>query len=97
MSEAALMKNVRAQFRLDQRGIHGVAHWARVRFHGVSLARELGLDTGVPRLFAILHDSQRRYEGDDPEHGPRAADYADWLWRKGQVELDVAGMHLLRK
>lgn len=97
MSEAALVRIVRAQFRLDQRGIHGVAHWARVRFHGVFLARQLDLDARVPRLFAVLHDSQRRYEGDDPEHGLRAADYADWLWRKGKIEIDAPGMRLLRE
>lgn len=95
MSESALVKIVRDQFRLDPHGIHGLAHWARVRFHGVSLARELGLDPRVPRLFAILHDSQRCSEDHDPEHGLRASEYATWLWRTGRMELDVEGMRLL--
>jgi len=30
---------VRGQFRLEWRGIHGVAHWARVRLNGLAMAR----------------------------------------------------------
>ncbi|MEN1958120.1 hypothetical protein [Luteimonas changyuni] len=44
------MAHLRKEFRLDWNGIHGAAHWARVRFHGVSLARGLGLDERVPAL-----------------------------------------------
>jgi uncharacterized protein len=55
-------------------GIHGVAHWARVLENGVRLAESTGANLAVVRLFAVLHDSKRIDEGDDPEHGPRAAE-----------------------
>ena len=94
--DAALLEMVRSQFRLDWQGIHGAPHWARVRYHGIALAGELGLPAAVPALFAI-HDSQRRDDHVDPEHGMRAANYADWLWRKGWIELDSGSMQLLRE
>lgn len=90
-----LVAQLRKEFRLDWHGVHGAAHWARVRFHGVSLARGLGLDTRVPALFGLVHDSQRRNDDHDPEHGPRAAEYARWLWRKGVIALDAGSMRLL--
>ena len=33
---------VRQQFRLDWQGIHGVPHWARVRWNGLALAQVNG-------------------------------------------------------
>ena len=57
-------------------GDHGVAHWARVLENGLRLAEETGADLGVVRLFAVLHDSRRVNEATDPEHGPRAAEFA---------------------
>ena len=72
MGGLGLVAHLRKEFRLDWNGIHGAAHWARVRFHGVSLARGLGLDERVPALFGLVHDSQRRNDDHDPEHGPRA-------------------------
>lgn len=95
MTRQSLIINLRRQFRLDWHGIHGASHWARVKYHGVSLARDLGLDTRIPSLFAVIHDSQRRNDDHDPEHGPRAAEYADWLWHKGWIDLEPAAMQLL--
>lgn len=91
-----LLKHLRHEFRLDWHGIHGAAHWARVRFHGVSLARALGLDTRVPSLFGLLHDSQRQSEARDIDHGPRAAAYVGWLSRKGVIDLDSESLELLQ-
>ena len=92
-----LMDALRRQFRLDWLGIHGAPHWARVRFHGLSLARQLGLDPRVPTLFAVLHDSQRENDGYDPGHGARAADYAGWLCAKGYFALEPSALHLLQQ
>ena len=97
MGGLGLVAHLRKEFRLDWHGIHGAAHWARVRFHGVSLARGLGLDARVPALFGLVHDSQRRNDDHDPEHGPRAAEYADWLWRKGVIELEAEALQLLKQ
>lgn len=69
----ALATLLRATFRLEWDGIHGVAHWARVRDHGLRLAAVTGANSSVVEYFAFLHDACRRNDGDDPEHGPRAA------------------------
>ena len=42
-----------------------------------------GVDLLVVELFAFLHDSRRLNEHKDPEHGSRAASYAEEL--KGKV------------
>ncbi len=90
------MKEIRSQFRLDWHGIHGASHWARVRRHGVNLARAEGADERIPALFSVLHDSQRENEGHDPAHGLRAAEYAAWLRKRGFFELDDAAFRLLQ-
>ncbi|MCP4006649.1 MAG: hypothetical protein GY725_20920 [bacterium] len=69
-----LLEFLKAEFRLDWRGIHGVSHWARVRYNGLVLARLLGANARVVELFAFLHDLRRENDSRDPEHGARAAD-----------------------
>jgi uncharacterized protein len=88
---------VRPQFRLHyEGGIHGLPHWSRVWCHGRQLARGLDLDPAVLAWFAFLHDSQRRNDDYDPQHGPRAADFAVRLRRDGVLtELDPAGFERL--
>ena len=71
-----LIKAIRHEYRLDWHGIHGVAHWARVRDIGLRLAEKTGANPLVVELFAFLHDSRRWDDGYDPEHGNRAADFA---------------------
>ena len=72
---------VRPQFRLDfADGIHGVAHWSRVWYHGRMLAAAVDVNPSILAWFAFLHDSQRIHDGTDREHGARAADYADCCW-----------------
>ena len=92
----ALMQEIRSQFRLDWTGIHGAGHWARVRYHGVWLARQLDADVRIPSLFAVLHDSQRQNDDHDPQHGPRAAEYAGWARKRGLFELDDTAFELLQ-
>ena len=90
-----LVGRVRQAFRLDWQGIHGAGHWARVAFHGRSLASDLGVPTLVPRLFALLHDSQRCHEGRDRDHGPRAAQFVRRLQAEGTLELSSTDLDLL--
>ncbi len=66
-------------YQLPWDGLHGVAHWARVLENGLRLADETGADRDVVQLFAILHDSRRTTESTDPDHGPRAAEFAKEL------------------
>jgi len=67
-----LVERLRSELRIDGHGIHGAAHWARVRWNGLRLARHTGADPRIVELFAFLHDSQR-HDGGDHRHGPRAA------------------------
>jgi uncharacterized protein len=92
--KAALLRFLRSEFRLDWHGIHGAAHWARVRLNGLTIARSTGARADVVELFALLHDSQRRHDGRDRHHGPRAADFIAGL--NGQYfEIDRPGLDML--
>lgn len=79
-ADSAVTSELRAdilqQFRLPRHSVHGPAHWARVRYNGLLLSGAGNADWQVVELFAFIHDSQRRNDGTDPDHGPRAADYA---------------------
>jgi uncharacterized protein len=75
----SLIPSLRRQFKLEWRGIHGVSHWARVRQNGLYLGKITGANTAVVELFAFLHDSCRLNDGYDPDHGARAAVFAQSL------------------
>lgn len=51
---------------------HGVEHWDRVAKFGEILLAE-GADRDVIMAFAYLHDSERKDNGEDIEHGKRAS------------------------
>ncbi len=74
-----LIAQIRGQYSLNWHGIHGVAHWARVRHIGLKLAEKTGASLRVVELFAFLHDARRWDDGYDPGHGQRAADFARTL------------------
>ena len=71
-----LIQSIRDQYILDWHGIHGWDHWMTVHENGLVLAGENGADLRVVELFALLHDSCRLNDGLDPDHGPRAVDFA---------------------
>ncbi|MBI1304021.1 MAG: hypothetical protein GC172_09570 [Phycisphaera sp.] len=64
--------------RMHPWGLHGLAHWWRVRHNGLLVADAMGASARVVTLFAIFHDSHRNDDGADRQHGPRAA---AWLAR----------------
>lgn len=72
----ALLRHVLDEYTLEPNGIHGVAHWARVLENGLRLAAMTGANVDVVKLFAVLHDSRRLNDNHDPDHGPRAAEFA---------------------
>jgi uncharacterized protein len=74
-----LIRLIRNDFALDWRGVHGAPHWARVRQNGLRLAQSTGACADIVELFAVLHDSRRKNDGYDPEHGVRAALFAQSL------------------
>ena len=90
-----LTKELRKQFALDWKGIHGASHWARVRENGLRLAESTQARTDVVELFAFLHDSMRVNDDFDPYHGTRAAHYAESL-RGKFFDLDDDGLSLLK-
>ena len=81
-------------FRLDPEGEHGKPHWLRVLRNGRKLVAATDANLRVVELFAVIHDSKRENEYDDPRHGPRAAEYARSLWGKW-FDLDVQELDLL--
>ncbi len=69
-----LWRLCRRRFRLEQDGEHGPAHWQRVAAFGELLhEKNPKVDVAVVRAFACLHDVERMDNGDDLNHGPRAA------------------------
>lgn len=74
-----ILKIARQQLRIAWEGAHGASHWARVRDNGLRLAETTGAHVEVVELFALLHDTQRENEYHDPEHGRRAARFAEKL------------------
>lgn len=90
----ALARIIRDQFALEWSGIHGASHWARVRENGLRLAELTGARPRVVELFAFLHDSRRMNDGHDPEHGARAALFAQSL-AGSAFELAAPDLELL--
>lgn len=82
-----------ASHRLGHHGFHGRDHWLRVLQNGRLLAAKTGANLRVVELFALLHDSCRENENDDPLHGHRAAAYArdlrGWWFDATDAEMDL--------
>jgi uncharacterized protein len=91
--DTGLMKKIVQRFLLELEGIHGVDHWLRVYVNGVRLAQLTGADARVVKWFALMHDSCRRFDGSDREHGPRAAAFA--REHREEIDLDDAAFGLL--
>ena len=81
-------------YQMDHNGFHGSAHWMRVLHNGRLLAETENADLKIVELFCLLHDTQRKNEDRDPEHGPRAADYARAI-RGTLFDLEDDKMELL--
>ncbi len=92
----ALLQTLRQEYRLDWHGVHGYAHWLRVRQNGLRLAELTGANPRVVELFAFLHDICRQNDIVDPGHGQRAADFAAGLPDVRRL-LTPAELDLLRQ
>lgn len=79
MNLKPILQAILDEYALPWDGDHGIAHWARVLENGLRLSCETGANVEVVSLFAVLHDSQRQSEMTDPDHGPRAAEFAKTL------------------
>ena len=91
-----ILRAILEEYALPWDGDHGIDHWARVLENGLRLTAETGANIEVVRLFAVLHDSQRINEHNDPDHGPRAAAFAHDL-RGVLFELADPDFHLLQR
>lgn len=70
---------------------HGEEHWRCVATTGLELAGALDLpDRTLVFCFGLLHDTRRRNETVDPEHGLRAERFADELLVQRLLPLDAA-------
>jgi uncharacterized protein len=91
----AIWRELTSRFPEDLSSIHGPEHWRRVEDVGLKIVRMTGRgDADVVRMFAVLHDSCRLNDNNDPEHGIRAADYAEEM-RGRLFDLDDRRFKLL--
>ena len=88
------MEVIRDGFALRLDGIHGEAHWARVRQNGLRLTGHTGADREIVELFAYLHDAKRQNDGWDLDHGRRAAEFVGKL-SGSLLDLPVEKLELL--
>ena len=94
MIPQGLISSILGRYALPWGGTHGVPHWARVLENGRRLAVMTGAKVRIVELFAVFHDSQRRNEGFDDDHGRRGAKLVREL-RSIQYELDDRDLELL--
>jgi len=90
-----LLAQIQEDTDIWQSPIHGLAHWERVKENGLFIAQHNGADTAAVEYFSYLHDSQRWNEHEDPQHGPRAALYAQK--HREIIDLDDDQFGLLQK
>lgn len=82
-----LAELVRAQAPLGDSRDHGDVHWRAVAATALDLAeREEGIDARIVLLFALLHDSRRQNEMDDPDHGRAAELFMERLSHAGLLD-----------
>ena len=68
-----LMDYIKAHYALNwKNSYHGIGHWRRVEHNGLMVAESNDADKIVVSLFAYTHDSCRRNEMRDQDHGYRA-------------------------
>ena len=76
--------------------VHGPWHWEKVEENALRLANLTHeADKLVVQLFALIHDSKRENENDDPKHGIRAAKHAQELFDQGKLPIDKEQLSVL--
>ena len=81
--------------RWDLGATHGISHWDRVYANGQKLLTP-EVNALAVGLFAYLHDSCRRNDGRDLEHGPRAAKFIDTIRTTLLAEVSDEEIELLK-
>lgn len=76
--------------------VHGPWHWEKVEKNALILAKQTpGADKLVSQLFALIHDTKRQNDDDDPEHGHRSAAYAEKLFKQGKLDINEGQLAVL--
>ena len=98
MDHHVLIQRVRDFVSADSRelGCHGIDHWDRVYANGQLLVTRR-VNPLVVGLFAYLHDYCRMDDGDDLQHGPRAAAFIDTIRDTLLVDVSDEDIHLLKE
>ena len=92
----SVLAAARDRFVLGDFSLHGPDHWQRVRENGLRIAHHYKIaKVEMVELFAYLHDCCRESDGTDPQHGPRAAEFAESL-RGSLIDLEDEIFELLR-
>ena len=92
----SVLAAARDRFVLGNFSLHGPDHWQRVRENGLRIAAHYKIaEVEMVELFAYLHDCCRESDGADPQHGPRAAEFAESL-RGSLIDLDDQSFEILR-
>ena len=94
----AKIKRVREFVLADyhERRYHGIDHWDRVYANGQQLITRK-VNPLVIGLFAYLHDYCREDDGDDLQHGPRAAEFIDTVRDTLLMDVNDKDIHLLKE
>ena len=82
--------------RNHSEGYHGIDHWDRVCTNGQMLLTP-EVNSLVVGLFAYLHDFCREDDGDDLQHGPRAAAFIDTVRNTLLMDVSDEEIHLLKE
>ena len=93
-NEQAILKYV-VPLQFSPRGLHGLAHWLRVKKNALKIANCNGADKELCILFALFHDCQRANEGQDPYHGPCAAKLVATLNNSDMFSISNSQMQTL--
>jgi uncharacterized protein len=91
----SVFQQIVAGYPLDLHGVHGIHHWARVFENGRKLAALTEADTCVVDLFSVFHDSRRKNEDGDPNHGRRGAQLARRFHESGHLDLSSVQLEQL--
>jgi uncharacterized protein len=83
----SLLALITDDLQIDYKGEHGLTHWQDVYRNTQILAKHYDIESDVFELFALLHDSKRENEYDDPAHGLRASVFVHELLRDGIISL----------
>jgi len=95
MINKGLLEAITAQFQLPNSSIHGLTHWKNVAVIGRYLSARTMADEVVVSHFAYLHDSKRKTEDYEPDHGLKARLLGLELAKGGLIQLSQKQLHQL--